>query len=201
MEGIVTGSGKLKIYRYAMDVIEGKLNISEFALLVGKSYRQAQRIVSRIKDGADRMHPREYGQVELDESYFGARRTKGKRGRGAVGKTVVFGLKKCGGGLYPDHKKLLQKPNSPPNNGKNLDGRNRLHRRLQDLRRPRRHGLQKALSGSAWQERICQNGEDGKEPHQRDRELLGDSQGKACQIQGDRQRYVLYKTLLGIVRK
>ena len=30
------------------------------------------------------------GIVELDESYFGARRVRGKRGRGASGKTIVF---------------------------------------------------------------------------------------------------------------
>lgn len=33
------------------------------------------------------------GEVELDESYFGAVR-KGKRGRGAAGKTAVFGILK-----------------------------------------------------------------------------------------------------------
>lgn len=32
------------------------------------------------------------GTVELDESYFGATRVKGKRGRGAAGKTIVFGI-------------------------------------------------------------------------------------------------------------
>ena len=34
------------------------------------------------------------GEFELDESYFGARRVRGKRGRGAAGKTPVFGLLK-----------------------------------------------------------------------------------------------------------
>ena len=34
------------------------------------------------------------GEIEMDESYFGARRIRGKRGRGAYGKTIVFGLKK-----------------------------------------------------------------------------------------------------------
>ena len=33
---------------------------------------------------------------ELDESYFGAKRIRGKRGRGAAGKTPVFGIKKRG---------------------------------------------------------------------------------------------------------
>lgn len=32
------------------------------------------------------------GDVELDESYFGARPVRGKRGRGARGKTIVFGV-------------------------------------------------------------------------------------------------------------
>ncbi len=39
---------------------------------------------------------REVGEYELDESYFGARRVRGKRGRGAAGKTPVFGLLKRG---------------------------------------------------------------------------------------------------------
>lgn len=39
---------------------------------------------------------REIGEYELDESYFGARRVRGKRGRGAAGKTPVFGLLKRG---------------------------------------------------------------------------------------------------------
>jgi transposase-like protein len=40
------------------------------------------------------------GEVEVDESFFGARRTKGKRGRGASGKTIVFGLLKRNGKVY-----------------------------------------------------------------------------------------------------
>lgn len=39
------------------------------------------------------------GEIEVDESYFGGRR-KGKRGRGAAGKTPVFGLLKRGGKVY-----------------------------------------------------------------------------------------------------
>ena len=35
-------------------------------------------------------------RIEVDESYFGARRVRGKRGRGALGKTIVFGLLKRG---------------------------------------------------------------------------------------------------------
>ena len=39
------------------------------------------------------------GSVELDESYFGGAR-KGKRGRGAAGKVVVFGILKRKGKVY-----------------------------------------------------------------------------------------------------
>ena len=39
---------------------------------------------------------REIGEHEFDESYFGARRVRGKRGRGAAEKTPVFGLLKRG---------------------------------------------------------------------------------------------------------
>jgi transposase-like protein len=40
------------------------------------------------------------GEVEIDESYFGARRVRGKRGRGAAGKTPVFGILKRGGKVH-----------------------------------------------------------------------------------------------------
>ena len=39
------------------------------------------------------------GEIELDKSYFGGIR-KGKRGRGAGGKTAVFGLLKRNGRVY-----------------------------------------------------------------------------------------------------
>ena len=42
------------------------------------------------------------GTVELDESYFGRRRVRGKRGRGAGGKTIVFGLFKRNGSVYTE---------------------------------------------------------------------------------------------------
>jgi len=40
------------------------------------------------------------GEVELDESYFGARRVRGIRGRGAKGKIPVFGMLKRGDKVY-----------------------------------------------------------------------------------------------------
>lgn len=40
------------------------------------------------------------GEVEIDESYFGAKRVRGKRGRGAAGKTPVFALLKREGKVF-----------------------------------------------------------------------------------------------------
>ena len=42
----------------------------------------------------------ELGEFEVDESYFGARRVRGRRGRGAAGKTPVFGILKRDGKVY-----------------------------------------------------------------------------------------------------
>ena len=40
------------------------------------------------------------GEIEIDESYFGAKRVRGKRGRGASGKQPVFGMFKRDGKVY-----------------------------------------------------------------------------------------------------
>ncbi len=40
------------------------------------------------------------GEIEIDESYFGAKRVRGKRGRGAANKTPVFGMLKRNGKVY-----------------------------------------------------------------------------------------------------
>jgi len=40
------------------------------------------------------------GEIEVDESYFGARRVRGKRGRGALGKVPVIGLLKRNGKVF-----------------------------------------------------------------------------------------------------
>jgi len=40
--------------------------------------------------------------VEIDESYFGPKRVRGKRGRGAGGKTIVLGVFKREGQVYTE---------------------------------------------------------------------------------------------------
>ena len=54
------------------------------------------------------------GEVEVDESYFGARRVRGKRGRGAKGKVPVFGLLKRNGKVYTKIVKKCDKAELMP---------------------------------------------------------------------------------------
>jgi transposase len=88
------------------------LTASKTAELVGLTRRSVTvlfvRIRQRIAEECERASPFA-GVVEVDESYFGARRVRGKRGRGASGKTIVFGIFKRNGSVYteivPDCKK------------------------------------------------------------------------------------------------
>jgi len=72
-----------------------------------------QKIRLRLVSECARHAPIQTGEIEVDESYFGARRVRGKRGRGASGKTIVFGIFKRNGWVYteivPDcQKRTLQ---------------------------------------------------------------------------------------------
>ena len=72
--------------------------------LVGISYHSARLYYQKIRQVIAyylEQESEEYfaGEIELDESYFGGVR-KGKRGRGAAGKVIVFGLLKRGGRVY-----------------------------------------------------------------------------------------------------
>ena len=59
-----------------------------------------QAIRCRIAEFCEAQSPFDKGEIEMDESFFGARRMRGKRGRGAHGKHIVFGLIKRGGKVY-----------------------------------------------------------------------------------------------------
>jgi hypothetical protein len=52
--------------------------------------RYLQSIRERIVQYCESQSPFS-GEIEVDEPCFGAKRIKGKRGRGAFGKTAVFG--------------------------------------------------------------------------------------------------------------
>ena len=59
-----------------------------------------RKLRERIAELCEAESPFTNGEVELDESYFGARRVRGIRGRGARGKTPVFGMLKQGDKVY-----------------------------------------------------------------------------------------------------
>jgi transposase len=62
---------------------------------LGVTYKTAYRIGQQIRDltaKAQSFDALLAGHVELDEAYVGGRRSGGKRGRGAPGKTIVMGL-------------------------------------------------------------------------------------------------------------
>jgi transposase len=63
--------------------------------------RYLRLIRKRIAEFCEQSSPF-HGEIEVDESYFGAKKVKGKRGRGAYGKTPVFGLLQRGGKVYTE---------------------------------------------------------------------------------------------------
>ena len=63
------------------------------------------------------------GEIEVDESYFGAKRVRGKRGRGAAGKVPVFGILKRDGKVFVSIVKNCTKESLMPIiKGKILEG-------------------------------------------------------------------------------
>ena len=103
-------------FRYLLRLFALDLTASDAARLTGLSVRSVNDVYLRLRRRLQTWCPvpaELNGAVELDESYFGPRRVRGKRGRGASGKTIVFGLFKRGGQVYteivPDcSKKTLQ---------------------------------------------------------------------------------------------
>ena len=88
------------------------LTASDTAKLTGVSIRSVNNLYlklrRRLADECGRQAPL-YGIVELDESYLGAKRIRGKRGRGAGGKTIVFGILKRGTRFIPRLFPMLPK--------------------------------------------------------------------------------------------
>lgn len=60
------------------------------------------KIRRRIAEECARQSPFNNGEIEVDESYFGPHRVRGKRGRGPSGKTIVCGLFKRDDCVYTE---------------------------------------------------------------------------------------------------
>ncbi len=88
-----------RIIRYfALD-----FSASDTARLTGISVRSINNVYikfrQRLAEECEK-HSQLIGQIEVDESYFGPKRIRGKRGRGAGSKTIVFGIFKRNGWVY-----------------------------------------------------------------------------------------------------
>jgi transposase-like protein len=81
------------------------LDVQTIALLTKLNRNTVSRYLSlirqRIADLCEEESPF-HGEIEVDESYFGANRIKGKRGRGAGRKTPVFGILQRKGSVYTE---------------------------------------------------------------------------------------------------
>lgn len=77
--------------------------VADIASLTDISRPAVTRIVEKIRNRMIVWLENEQpfsGEVEVDESYFGPRRVRGKRGRGAGRKVLVLGILKRGGNVY-----------------------------------------------------------------------------------------------------
>jgi transposase-like protein len=80
------------------------MNASKVATLLGYNRKTIDRYFNIFRELILEYQHKELqpfaGEIELDESYFGARRVRGKRGRGAAGKTPVFGVLKRNDSIF-----------------------------------------------------------------------------------------------------
>jgi hypothetical protein len=147
----ISGRKFLRLLRhFALDV-----TASRTAQLTGLTRKTATtiflKIRERIAEECERASPFSRCEVEVDESYFGARRVRGKRGLGASGKTIVFGIFKRNGCVYtevvPDCKKATYPRPRRAGGGHPLG-------RVARLRRPGRCRVREALPGQPRLERV-----------------------------------------------
>ena len=90
-------------FRQLLKCFSLDLNAEETSKMTGLSHRSCKIIFNKLRHHIIEHclnSPAERGVFECDESYFGATRVKGKRGRGAARKTPVFGLLKRNGDVY-----------------------------------------------------------------------------------------------------
>jgi len=92
-----------KKFRQIILLFAEDLSATQISHLSGLSRQTIDKYLTairlRIIDLCQNKSPLQ-GEIEVDESYFDATRVKGKRGRGARGKTIVFCLLKRQGKVY-----------------------------------------------------------------------------------------------------
>lgn len=92
-------------FRQLIKLFALDLTATQITALTALNRNTVNRYLTLIRQAVAEFCQRESpfsGEVELDESYFGARRVRGKRGCGARGKTIVFGIYKGDGRVYTE---------------------------------------------------------------------------------------------------
>ena len=83
-----------KKFREIIKLFSADLTASQISFLTQTNRNTINKLLKniriRISEICEKESPFEKGEIEMDESYFGARRIRGKRGRGAYGKIIVF---------------------------------------------------------------------------------------------------------------
>ena len=91
-------------FRQILKLFSLEMEATKIAEFIGLNRVTVNRILSKIRERiaeiCEAESPFKNGEVELDESYFGARHVRGVRGRGAKGKIPVFGMLKRGDKIY-----------------------------------------------------------------------------------------------------
>lgn len=92
-------------FREIVKLFSADLTAVQIAQLANINRNTVNRILrlirERILEYTETQRPF-FGTIEVDESWFGAKRVKGKRGRGAYGKTTVFGVYERQGQVYTE---------------------------------------------------------------------------------------------------
>lgn len=90
-----------QLLRYFAHDLDAKTIASLVHLNRNTVNRYLNLIRKQIAQFCDQQSPFK-GEIEVDESYFGGKRIRGKRGRGAFKKTPVFGIFKRSGKVYTE---------------------------------------------------------------------------------------------------
>jgi transposase-like protein len=102
------------------------LTATDTSEITGLNRKTINRIYNKIRERIVLLsngNAKVGGEIELDESYFGAKRIRGKRGRGAAGKTPVFGVLKREENVYVEIVKNCSRESIMPIiQGKILEG-------------------------------------------------------------------------------
>lgn len=100
---------------YLMTETRSGVSAKEVERQLGVTYKTAWRMCHKVRELMGQNEGRKLtGQLEADETLVGGKKSGGKRGRGAPGKTVVFGVMERGGDVkavpVPNVKKKTLQP-------------------------------------------------------------------------------------------